>query len=182
MKALFERGMGRKVAASPRINIGRCPLETLDIRCQRADVKCLISPCLSVSWSIGLIPSCSYAIMTHIKGVTHLCHKHFMPHSFWPAALPTVSFPHSSSSPIGRAFLSMTSLLSSISWISSALDHLASPRAEISREKTALAFLLTGIPLSGTTMLYNHALETLPASLAVIFLSSPSGSARSPSA
>lgn len=37
-------------------------------------------------------------------------------------------------------------------------------------KKTALAFLLTGIPLSGTTMLYNHALETLPASLAVIFL------------
>ena len=31
-------------------------------------------------------------------------------------------------------------------------------------KKTALAFLLTGIPLSGTTMLYNHALETLPAS------------------
>ena len=37
-------------------------------------------------------------------------------------------------------------------------------------KKTALAFLLTGIPLSGTTMLYNRALETLPASLAVIFL------------
>ena len=37
-------------------------------------------------------------------------------------------------------------------------------------KKTALAFLLTGIPLSGTTMLYNHALEALPASLAVIFL------------
>lgn len=50
------------------------------------------------------------------------------------------------------------------------MDHLASPRAEIPREKTALAFLLAGIPLSGTTMLYNRALETLPASLAVIFL------------
>lgn len=37
-------------------------------------------------------------------------------------------------------------------------------------KKTALAFLLAGIPLSGTTMLYNRALETLPASLAVIFL------------
>ena len=37
-------------------------------------------------------------------------------------------------------------------------------------KKTALAFLLAGIPLSGTTMLYNRALETLSASLAVIFL------------
>lgn len=41
---------------------------------------------------------------------------------------------------------------------------------QLPERKTTIAFLLTGIPLSGTTMLYNHALETLPASLAVIFL------------
>ncbi len=36
--------------------------------------------------------------------------------------------------------------------------------------KTTLSFLLLGIPMAGTTLLYNIALETLPASLAVIFL------------
>ncbi len=36
--------------------------------------------------------------------------------------------------------------------------------------KTTAAFLLMGIPMAGTTILYNISLETLPASLAVIFL------------
>lgn len=36
--------------------------------------------------------------------------------------------------------------------------------------KTTLSFLALGIPMAGTTLLYNISLETLPASLAVIFL------------
>ena len=49
-----------KVAASPRIYMGRCPIETLDVGCQISDIRYLMSdvsqsPGLPVSQSPGLL-------------------------------------------------------------------------------------------------------------------------------